>query len=65
MAELDVGDVFGDLAAEAKVVWVLPRKLDGLVSPAFGTASGATVLEESQAVADEILAEVPTEAPAP
>lgn len=59
MAELDAGDVFADLAAEAKVVWVVPRRLEGLVSPAFGAASGATVLEESQAVADEILAVMP------
>lgn len=62
MAELGAGDVFGDLAAEATVVWVLPKRLGGLVSPAFSTTSGATVLEESQAVADEILAAMPADA---
>lgn len=62
LAELGAGEVFADLAAEAEVVWVLPRKLDGLVSPAFGPESGATVLEESQAVADDILAAMPTDA---
>lgn len=62
MAELDAEEVFGDLVTEAKVVWVLPRKLKGLVSPAFGTASGATVLEESHAIADDILAEMPADA---
>ena len=62
MAELDARDVFGDLAAEATVVWVLPKSLTGLVSPEFSTESGATVLEESQAVADEILAAMTADA---
>jgi hypothetical protein len=55
MADLGAATVFGDLAAEATVVWVVPGKLEGLVSPSFGTARGATVLGEHQAVADEIL----------
>ena len=55
MADLGAAAVFGDLAAEATVVWVVPGKLEGLVSPAFGTACGAAVLGEHQAVADEIL----------
>lgn len=55
MADLDAATVFGDLAAEATVVWVVPAKLEGLVSPAFGNECGAAVLGEHQAVADEIL----------
>jgi hypothetical protein len=55
MADLDAAKVFGYLAAEAAVVWVVPGKLEGLVSPAFAGAWGATVLGEHQAVADEIL----------
>ena len=55
MADLDAAAVFGDLVAEANVVWVLPAKLEGLVSPAFGTASGARVLGEHQAIADDIM----------
>ena len=55
MADLDAAAVFSDLAAEANVVWVIPAKLEGLVSPAFGTACGARVLGEHQAVADEIM----------
>jgi hypothetical protein len=55
MAERDAAEVFGDLVAEATVVWVVPRRLEGLVSPAFGTESGAVVLGENQAVADDIL----------
>jgi hypothetical protein len=55
MADLDAAKVFADVAAEATVVWVVPAKLEGLVSPAFGRPCGATVLGEHQAVADEIL----------
>jgi hypothetical protein len=47
--------VFGDIAAQATVVWVVPERLEGLVSPAFGSACGAAVLGVHQAVADEIL----------
>jgi hypothetical protein len=52
VADSGATTVFGDLAAEATVVWVVPGKLEGLVSPAF---RGAAVLGEHQAVADEIL----------
>lgn len=55
MADIDAAEVFGDLAAEATVVWVVPGKLEGLVSPAFAEAWGAKVLGEHQAVADEVL----------
>lgn len=55
MADLGAATVFGELAAEAAVVWVVPGKLEGLVSPAFGSACGAAVLGEHQGVADEIL----------
>jgi len=55
MADLDAAKVFGDLATEAQMVWVVPGKLEGLVSPAFARALGTKVLGEHQAVADEIL----------
>jgi hypothetical protein len=55
MADVGTAAVFGDLAADAKMVWVVPGRLEGLVSPAFGRARGATVLGEHQTVADEIL----------
>ena len=55
IADLGAAAVFADLAAEATVVWVVPEGLEGLVSPAFGTAGGAEVLGEHQSVADEIL----------
>jgi hypothetical protein len=55
MADLGAATAFGDLAAEATVVWVVPGNLEGLVSPAFGDACGAAVLGEHPAVADEIL----------
>ena len=55
IADLGAATVFADIAAEARVVWVVPGKLEGLVSPAFGAAGGAAVLGEHPAVADEIL----------
>jgi hypothetical protein len=55
MADLDATTVFHDIAAEATVVWVVPGKLEGLVSPAFGAVCGAAVLGQHQAVADEVL----------
>jgi hypothetical protein len=55
LADLGAATAFSDLTAEGTVVWVLPRKLEGLVSPAFGAACGAVVLGEHQALADEIL----------
>ena len=55
MAEPGAATVFADLAAEARVVWVVPRKLEGLVSPAFNRECSVTVLGEHQAVADDIL----------
>lgn len=60
MADLDATTVFRDIAAEATVVWVVPGKLEGLVSPAFGAACGAAVLGEHQAVADEVLDKIQT-----
>jgi hypothetical protein len=55
IADLNATRVFGDLASEATVVWVVPGMLEGLVSPAFARVGSATVLGEHQAVADEIL----------
>ena len=55
VADLSAAAEFGDLAAEATVVWVVPGKLEGLLSPAFGATCGAMVLGEHQAVADEVL----------
>jgi hypothetical protein len=54
MADAGASTVFAAIAAEARVVWVVPAKLEGLVSPAFGTPRAA-VLGEHPAVADEIL----------
>jgi hypothetical protein len=59
MADLSAATVFSDLAAEATLVWVVPKKLESLVSPAFGSACGAVVLGEHQTVADEILDVMP------
>jgi hypothetical protein len=55
IADRRAAAVFGDLSAEATVVWVVPEKLEGLVSPAFGGTCGAVVLGEHQAVGEEIL----------
>jgi hypothetical protein len=55
MADPGAAAVFRALAAEATVVWVVPGKLEDLVSPAFGAECGATVLGEHQAVAEEVL----------
>lgn len=60
MADLDATTVFHDIAAEATVVWVVPGKLEGLVSPAFGAVCGVAVLGEHQAVADEVLDKIQT-----
>jgi hypothetical protein len=65
MAEPGAAAVFGDIAAQARVVWVVPRKLEGLVSPAFSRECGATVLGEHQAVADDILDLMRADAPPP
>jgi hypothetical protein len=53
-AEPGAATVFADIAAEARVLWVVPRKLEGLVSPAFSRECGVTVLGEHQAVAEDI-----------
>jgi hypothetical protein len=45
---------FGELAAEATVIWLVPRKTEGLVNPAFGEQAPALVLTESQSAADRI-----------
>jgi hypothetical protein len=55
MADPGAAAVFGELAAEATVAWVVPGRLEGLVSPAFGSSSGAVVLDQHPAVVDEIL----------
>ncbi len=55
IADTGAAAVFADIAAVARVVWVVPGKLEGLVSPAFGGVVDATVLGEHPAVADEIL----------
>lgn len=55
MADLRAAAEFGDLAAEATVMWVVPENLEELVSPAFGPAGGAAVIGEHQAAAGEVL----------
>jgi hypothetical protein len=55
MAELGAAAVLGDIATEARIVWVVPRRLEGLVSPAFSEEHGVVVLGEHLAVADDIL----------
>jgi hypothetical protein len=55
VADLSAASVFGDIAGEATVMWVVPRKLERLVSPAFGAGGGAAVLGEHQGVADDVL----------
>ena len=65
MAEPGATTVFADIAAQARVVWVVPRKLEGLVSPAFSRDCGATVLGEHQAVADDILDLMRADTPRP
>jgi hypothetical protein len=51
VADLGAAAAFRDLAAEASVLWVVPKGLQGLVSPAFGT----TVLGAHPAVAQDVL----------
>jgi hypothetical protein len=54
MADRGSAAAFGDLAAEATVVWVVPRNSEGLVSPAFARGPGIVVKGEHHAVADDI-----------
>jgi hypothetical protein len=54
MAERAAAAAFADLAAEATLIWVVPRKSEGLVSPVFAGVSGVTVFAEHAAVADDI-----------
>lgn len=55
MADLRGAAEFGDLAAEAIVMWVVPENLEELVSPGFGPAGGAAVIGEHQAAAGGVL----------
>jgi acyl-CoA thioesterase FadM len=43
-----------DLAAEATITWVVPRRSEGLVSPACADVPGVTILAEHAAVTDDI-----------
>ena len=45
---------FHELAAEATVIWLVPRKAEGLVNPLFGDLVPALVLAESQSAAGRI-----------
>jgi len=66
---------FRELAAEATIIWLVPRKTEGLVNPVFGDRGPAVVLGESDSVADRVCEIVrtgvlptacsPFEAPAP
>lgn len=43
-----------ELAAEATVIWLVPRKTEGLVNPVFGDRAPALVLAGSESAADRI-----------
>jgi hypothetical protein len=43
-----------ELAAEATVIWLVPRKTEGLVNPVFGDRAPAIVLTGSESAADRI-----------
>jgi len=45
---------FGELAAEATVIWLVPRKTEDLVNQVFGDRGPAAVLGESDSVVDRI-----------
>jgi len=45
---------FRELAAEATVIWLVPRKTEGLVNPVFGDRAPALVLAESESGAGRI-----------
>jgi hypothetical protein len=45
---------FGELAAEATIIWLLPQKTEGLVNPVFGDRAPAAVLGESDSVTDRV-----------
>lgn len=47
-------DSFSQLAAEATLIWLVPRKAEGLVNPLFGDRGPAAVLAESDSVADRV-----------
>ncbi len=54
MADRGSAAALGDLAAEATVVWVVPRNSEDLVSPAFTCGPGTVVIGAHHAVADDI-----------
>jgi hypothetical protein len=54
LADRAAAEAFADLAAEATITWIVPRKSEGLVSPAFADVPGVTVLGERAAVTDDI-----------
>jgi hypothetical protein len=45
---------FRALAADATVIWLVPRKTEGLVNPVFGDRASALVLTESESAARSI-----------
>ena len=45
---------FRELAAEATIIWLVPRKTEGLVNPVFGDRGPAAVLGESDSIADHV-----------
>lgn len=54
MADRRSVGAFSELAAEATVIWLVPRKSEALVNPAFGERGPATVLGESDSAADRV-----------
>ena len=55
MADLGAGDVFGDLAAEATVVWVVPESSKASSPQHSAPRAARRCSGRTQAVADEIL----------
>lgn len=54
MADRSSAAAFGDLAAAAAVVWVVPANSQGLVSPTFASRPTVAVIGEHPAVAEDI-----------
>ena len=50
---------FRELAAEATIIWLVPRRTEGLVNPVFGDRGPAAVLGESDSIADRVLRNSP------
>lgn len=54
MADRRSVGAFGGLAAEVTIIWLLPRKAEGLVNPVYADRGPAAVLGESDSAADSV-----------